>query len=89
MAELATAGFDTFIETENGFEACLLLTDFDKAATLEILSKYELSENQYQFEEIEQQNWNAQWESNFEPVVINEQLRITAPFHTEAPSFLH
>jgi len=89
MAELAAADFDTFIETENGFEACLLLADFDKGATLEILSKYKLTENQYQFEEIAQQNWNAQWESNFEPVIINEQLRITAPFHTSEPSFLH
>jgi ribosomal protein L11 methyltransferase len=33
-----------------------------------------------------QQNWNATWEAQFEPVFIGEELRIVAPFH-ELPSF--
>jgi ribosomal protein L11 methyltransferase len=28
-----------------------------------------------------EQNWNAVWESNFEPVIINEKCVIRAPFH--------
>lgn len=30
---------------------------------------------------IEEQNWNAKWESNFEPVIINHRCVIRAPFH--------
>jgi ribosomal protein L11 methyltransferase len=32
---------------------------------------------------IEQKNWNEEWERNFEPVIINEQLSIRAPFHAQ------
>jgi len=27
------------------------------------------------------QNWNAQWESSFEPIIVDEQCLIRAPFH--------
>jgi ribosomal protein L11 methyltransferase len=33
-----------------------------------------------------QQNWNATWEAQFEPVFIGENLRIVAPFHDLPPS---
>lgn len=32
--------------------------------------------------ELPHQNWNALWESNFEPVFIENKLAIVAPFHT-------
>jgi len=36
---------------------------------------------QYSIKEIEQQNWNAVWESNYEPVLIAGTCFIRAPFH--------
>ncbi len=36
----------------------------------------------YTFAEIETQNWNALWESNFEPVDVDGRIYIRAPFHT-------
>lgn len=87
MAELADIGFDSFLETEQGFEACQDLNNFDKAITEALLEKYQLPKSNYTFEEVAQQNWNAQWESSFEPVVINDKLRIRAPFHLADPSF--
>ena len=36
---------------------------------------------QYSIKEIEQQNWNAVWESNYEPVLIAGKCFIRAPFH--------
>jgi len=39
------------------------------------------TEFQYSIKEIEQQNWNAVWESNYEPVLIAGQCFIRAPFH--------
>lgn len=36
----------------------------------------------YFFENIEQQNWNAAWESNFEEVEVRNRVVIRAPFHS-------
>ena len=81
MAELEMIGFDTFMETDEGFEACVLLEDFSESTTLEILTKYQISSEQYAIQTLEQQNWNAQWESSFEPVYVDNELCIRAPFH--------
>ena len=35
----------------------------------------------WHFEEIEQQNWNAVWESDFEEVEVDGRVLIRAPFH--------
>ena len=37
----------------------------------------------YFFEEIEAQNWNATWESDFEEVEVRGEVLIRAPFHPE------
>ena len=41
----------------------------------------------YYFEDIEQQNWNAVWESNFEEVEVNDKVLIRAPFHKARPHY--
>ena len=38
---------------------------------------------------IEQQNWNAQWESSFEPIVINDFVAIRAGFHKPNKNVKH
>ena len=41
----------------------------------------------YFFEEIEAQNWNAVWESNFDEVEVRGEVLIRAPFHKERPKY--
>lgn len=41
----------------------------------------------YYFEDIEQQNWNAVWESDFEEVEVGGKVLIRAPFHEERPNY--
>ena len=41
----------------------------------------------YYFEDIEQQNWNAVWESNFEEVEVRDKVLIRAPFHEARPNY--
>jgi ribosomal protein L11 methyltransferase len=36
--------------------------------------------------QIESQNWNALWESNFEPVDVDGRVMIRAPFHAPSPT---
>lgn len=39
------------------------------------------------FEDIESQNWNAVWESNFEEVEVRNEVLIRAPFHKARPDY--
>ena len=38
--------------------------------------------------EIETQNWNALWESNFTPVDVEGKIMIRAPFHAAQPDYM-
>ncbi|HEX9826829.1 MAG TPA: 50S ribosomal protein L11 methyltransferase, partial [Flavobacteriaceae bacterium] len=42
----------------------------------------------YTFEEIEQTNWNEEWEKNFNPIIVNGTCSVRAPFH-EKPSTVY
>ena len=44
---------------------------------------------QYSVKDIEQQNWNAVWESNYEPVLIAGECFIHAPFHEPNPQAVY
>ena len=35
----------------------------------------------YEFETIAQTNWNAEWEKNFNPILVDDHCAIRAPFH--------
>ncbi len=48
----------------------------------ELLSPLKLS---YRIETIPAQNWNQSWESNFEPIIINDNVGIRADFHPPRP----
>jgi len=37
----------------------------------------------YSHKEIEQQNWNKEWETNYNPIIIEDKLAIKAPFHNQ------
>jgi ribosomal protein L11 methyltransferase len=50
----------------------------------DILASYGITTARYV--QIESQNWNALWESNFEPVEVDDRVLIRAPFHTPNPN---
>lgn len=81
IAELSSIGFEGFLENDEGFEAYILAEEFEKSKFDEICEQYGISSNQVIEKEIQNQNWNAQWEQNFQPVVISNTIRISAPFH--------
>jgi ribosomal protein L11 methyltransferase len=78
IAMLADIGFDGFEENENELKAFVPETTFDKNSLDAIAGNNGFS---YALTEIEQQNWNAQWESSFEPVIINDFAAVRAGFH--------
>lgn len=82
IAEIAEAGFDTFLETENGFEAYTENSNYDAKAFESIKVKYkDLAHIEYQFDQIEKKNWNEEWEKNYEPVVVEGKCIVRAEFH--------
>jgi ribosomal protein L11 methyltransferase len=86
IALLADIGFDGFEETENYLKAFIPEIKFDKETLDAVTNSNNLS---YALTVIEQQNWNAQWESSFEPVVVNNFAAIRAGFHQPVKNVQH
>ncbi len=53
----------------------------DKFNEVEFQASYQTLLGPYQKEIMPHMNWNAQWESNFEPILIHEEVGIRASFH--------
>lgn len=82
MAEVAEAGFDTFMETETGFEAYAEMEKFDLIKLHDIQTKYAaLTPVVYAFDKIVKQNWNEQWEKSYHPINVEDKCLIRAYFH--------
>ncbi|PZD78041.1 50S ribosomal protein L11 methyltransferase [Mesonia sp. K7] len=82
MAELAEIDFESFVETETGLEAYVLegLHNAEKVKGIQILNTDEF-EISYESKIIEQVNWNEEWEKNFQPIEVNQECHVRAPFH--------
>ena len=78
IAQLADAGYEGFEEKDTGLDAFINNKDFDKRILNEISFKYQTP---YTKEKIAETNWNQVWESNFEPVIVNDFVAIRADFH--------
>lgn len=82
MAELAEANFETFLETDSGFEAYVEEDGYDSSLVEMIKKKYEpLAPVEFSFSKIAKRNWNDEWEKSFSPIVVEEQCVIRASFH--------
>lgn len=82
IAELGFAGFESFVENESGVIAYIQKNDW-KESILENIQILKSDEFKISFEkeEIEQTNWNSEWEKNFEPIQVDGLVSIRAPFH--------
>lgn len=78
IAQLADAGYEGFEETDTTLDAFIGELRFDNSLLNEIAFKYQTS---YTSEKIAETNWNQIWESNFQPVVVDEYVAIRADFH--------
>ena len=88
MELLGTIGFDSFMDTDEGFEAYCQETSLDEAELDEILQMEQFANVKLLKKElIPDQDWNATWEASYEPVIINEFCRIRAPFHQVEGSY--
>lgn len=82
LAELEETAFESFEETETGLSAYVQKKDWTEniLENIEILHSKEFKIT-HTTEEIEQVNWNEEWEKNFEPINVNGICHVRAPFH--------
>lgn len=82
MAELIEIGFDSFTEEHNGILGYIQKDLFQEKQLQEInlLQNPEVSIS-YTFQEMPNINWNEEWEKNFSPINVENQVSIRAEFH--------
>jgi ribosomal protein L11 methyltransferase len=86
IATLSEIGFDGFLEESNMLKAYILSDDFDLNEFNKLININGLT---YSLSTIEEQNWNAVWESNFSPVIVDDFVGIRAFFHEPIPNVAH
>jgi ribosomal protein L11 methyltransferase len=86
IAELGIMAYDSFQETEDSLEAYIDERHFNEKKLSDILKKYGIAEG-FTVEKPENINWNEQWEKNFDPVFIEDDVQIRAVFHEPKPEY--
>ncbi len=87
-ALLAEAGYESFKEEADFLAAYIPSKDFNKEAVESINENlpdfYKFS---FSHKLISDKNWNEKWESNYNPVNIDDRVSIRAPFHKANKNF--
>jgi ribosomal protein L11 methyltransferase len=89
IAQLAYAGFESFVETATGCNAYIQKQEaFPEGAPIfeKLLENIQILQSeefhfQYSAREIEQVNWNEEWEKHFDPIEVDGRCSVRAPFH--------
>ena len=88
MELLGEIGFDSFMDTDDGFDAYCQEPLLNEEELNDILQMEQFANVKLIKKElIPDQDWNATWEASYEPVIINEFCRIRAPFHKVEGSY--
>ena len=86
LAVLSDLGFESFVENERGIEAYIQASDWRNDF---LDAFYPLEQNgmhiQWSISAIPPENWNAVWESDFQPIIIENQCAVRAHFHETIP----
>jgi ribosomal protein L11 methyltransferase len=87
IAQLSEIGFDGFMESADGLLAYIPEENFSEDLLHDLVVP-DQSQSQLNFilKTIKEQNWNAVWESNYDPVIIKNLVYIRAPFHPTNPT---
>jgi hypothetical protein len=89
IAELAELEYEGFIETDEGFSAYIPQSLHNALTYNDLLLKYGINPNDVPHSVIEPQNWNAQWEASYEPIIVADKILVRAPFHDLQMNYEH
>lgn len=87
-ALLLNYGCDSFSEESNRLKAYIeaQLLDIDSLDELIARMKNDF-EITYQIEDLEEKNWNEEWEKNFIPVIVDNRCIVKATFHNSEQKY--
>jgi ribosomal protein L11 methyltransferase len=86
IALLSDIGYTGFEENENSLIACINQEVFNIEDLDSILA---IIPAEYSKSIIVDKNWNAQWESSFDPIIVNDFVAIRASFHQPVKDVKH
>ncbi len=83
IAELSYLGYEGFEDNNEELKAYIEVKNFNEWSIQHLLNRYSAQvEIRWKgVEDMEEQNWNKLWESNFAPVMVDDKILIKAPFH--------
>jgi ribosomal protein L11 methyltransferase len=81
---LAEENFESFAESGDELLAYIQVNKYNRKKVEKICFQFDVK---FTEKRIPDQNWNAEWEKNFEPVLIAGTWYIRAPFHAPRPDY--
>ena len=86
IAQLSEWGFDGFEEDAQSLNAFIAEEVLVEKELINLLNNYNVKYNK---SIIYKQNWNEVWESNFDPVTVDNFVHVRANFHAPLPDIQH
>lgn len=86
LALLSEEGYDGFEETGNELNAYINEDAYNEEQLNELVEPFGID---YSKEVIAPKNWNAEWESSYEPVIVDEFVAVRAHFHQPIKTVQH
>lgn len=82
IAELYVLDFDSFAQTDHEISAYIEKAKYDEESLKAVLEKHSGTATlRFEVSELEKKNWNEEWEKNFDPVIVEDQIAVKASFH--------
>lgn len=79
IAEISDLGFESFQQEADILMSYISETEYQ--LHYNELKEYIATHNGVELEKMPDTNWNAVWESNFEPIHVDSRCTVRAPFH--------
>lgn len=86
IAELSSIGFDAFEQKDNELDAFADENNFDEQGLTDVLKLHHVD---FSKTVVPPQNWNKLWESNFQPISVDDFCYIRADFHAPVAGMKH
>lgn len=82
--QLGEIGYESFVVSNNILEAYIRKPDYSEEKLKTVLQHLLIDAKvDYEFNELEDKNWNKEWEKNyFQPLIVSNRCLVRSSFHT-------
>ncbi|MDD4605937.1 MAG: 50S ribosomal protein L11 methyltransferase [Dysgonamonadaceae bacterium] len=89
--QLGEIGYDSFITTDQGLDAYISILNFSEKKLEDLLQHLLIdAEADYEFNVLEDKDWNKEWERNyFPPLIISDKCLVRSSFHEVGKQFTY